>query len=87
MGQVTASPFRPPRFAPFPKGRRAKREAGPFSRLNRNNTKRAKREAGKPVPIGFHWCKPMNDLLGDALPVERRNDRPEAAALVEAQGP
>ena len=25
----------------------------------------------------------MNDLLGDALPVERKNDRPEAAALVE----
>ncbi len=25
----------------------------------------------------------MNDLLGDALPVERRNARPEAAALVE----
>ena len=25
----------------------------------------------------------MNDLLGDALPVERSNDRPEAAALVE----
>jgi len=25
----------------------------------------------------------MNDLLGDALPVVRKNDRPEAAALVE----
>ena len=25
----------------------------------------------------------MNDLLGDALPVERNNSRPEAAALVE----
>ena len=25
----------------------------------------------------------MNDLLGDALPVARKNDRPEAAALVE----
>ena len=25
----------------------------------------------------------MNDLLGDALPVERNNARPEAAALVE----
>lgn len=28
----------------------------------------------------------MNDLLGDALPVERRNDRPEAAALEALQG-
>lgn len=25
----------------------------------------------------------MNDLLGDALPVERKNNRPEAAALTE----
>lgn len=25
----------------------------------------------------------MNDLLGDALPMVRKNDRPEAAALVE----
>lgn len=25
----------------------------------------------------------MNDLLGDALPVERKHSRPEAAALVE----
>lgn len=25
----------------------------------------------------------MNDLLGDALPVVRKNDRPEAAALKE----
>ena len=25
----------------------------------------------------------MNDLLGDALPVVQKNDRPEAAALVE----
>lgn len=25
----------------------------------------------------------MNDLFGDALPVVRKNDRPEAAALVE----
>ena len=25
----------------------------------------------------------MNDLLGDALPLERKNNRPEAAALVE----
>ncbi|MDP2760373.1 MAG: hypothetical protein Q8O64_08225 [Sideroxyarcus sp.] len=25
----------------------------------------------------------MFDLLGDALPVARKNDRPEAAALVE----
>lgn len=25
----------------------------------------------------------MNDLLGDALPVVRKNNRPEAAALVE----
>lgn len=25
----------------------------------------------------------MNDLLGDALPVVRKNDRPEAAALLE----
>ena len=58
MGQIT-SPFHNTRSAPFPIGGKGKREAGNgISRLNRNNTKRAKREAGEPVPIGFHWCKP-----------------------------
>lgn len=39
-------------------------------------------QAGKPVPIA---CKAETvfDLLGDSLPLERKNERPEAAALVE----
>lgn len=69
MGQVTASPFRPPRFAPFPKGRRAKREAGPVSRLNRNNTKRAKREAGEARALR------LTDVSRDSRNVPKREPR------------
>jgi hypothetical protein len=58
MGQITP-PFHYTRSAPFPIGGKGKREAGKgISRLNRNNAKRAKREAGEAVPISFHWCKP-----------------------------
>lgn len=39
-------------------------------------------KVGKPVPIA---CKAISttDLLGDDFPLERKNDRPEAAALLE----
>ena len=48
MGQITP-PFHYTRSAPLPIGKRGKREAGKgISRLDRNNAKRAKREAGKP---------------------------------------
>ena len=47
MGQIKR-PVSFPRSAPFPIGGKGKREAGiGISRLNRNNTKRAKREAGE----------------------------------------
>ena len=45
--------------------------------------KRAKREAGEVRAYWRSLVQTMNDLLGDALPVVRKNDRPEAAALVE----
>lgn len=55
MGQIIC-PFHHTRSAPLPIGERGKREAGKgISRLNRKHAKRAKREAGEAVPIGFHW--------------------------------
>lgn len=43
-------------------------------------------KSGKTGNTRGYWLslvQTMNDLLGDALPLERKNDRPEAAALVE----
>lgn len=49
MGQIT-NPFHHTRSAPFPIGKRGKRETGKgISLLHRFNAKRAKREAGEPL--------------------------------------
>lgn len=40
--------------------------------------------AGSPCLLPFRW-KTMTDLLGDALPLERKNNRPEAAEISTAE--